>query len=270
MPAEQQLSKLETPGGGVGFGWSSHELCRACTRLTLVSSAVASSARKAPPATTAAIGSGLVPSPSASSGETRIPPPNMQAPKTAEAAPAAGARWTPSTVAFAETSPRVATTTKSGSRTATVPSAPATDADQVPAGLVHRVLAVEPLVAVVGHDHPFTGRTSAVDPAELARFGAFVEMRAASGVRRQVDAAFSRARVTRTVVFELSTSDDVVRFVGLGFGAAVVPRSAVGSRPDVTTLPLRDDLARHPVSLLHRAPEPSAPSTRALLELIGR
>ncbi|HEY4990721.1 MAG TPA: LysR substrate-binding domain-containing protein, partial [Nakamurella sp.] len=120
-------------------------------------------------------------------------------------------------------------------------------ADQVPADLVHRVLAVEPLVAVVGPDHPFTGRTVAVDLAELAGFGAFVEMRGESGVRRQVDAAFSRARVTRTVAFELSTSDAVVRFVGLGFGAAVVPRSAVGSRPDVTTLPLRDDLARHPV-----------------------
>ena len=143
-------------------------------------------------------------------------------------------------------------------------------ADQVPADLVHRVLAVEPLVAVVGPDHPFTGRTVAVDLAELAGFGAFVEMRAESGVRRQVDAAFSRARVTRTIAFELSTSDAVVRFVGLGFGAAVVPRSAVGSRPDVTTLPLRDDLARHPVSQLHRAPEPSAPSARALLELIGR
>jgi DNA-binding transcriptional LysR family regulator len=61
----------------------------------------------------------------------------------------------------------------------------------------------------------------------------------------------------------------VVRFVGLGFGAAVVPRSATVGAPDVTVLELADPAARHPISLVHRRPEPTAPSARAFLRLLG-
>jgi DNA-binding transcriptional LysR family regulator len=146
-------------------------------------------------------------------------------------------------------------------------------ADQVPADLVLEVLAVEPLVAVVSFDHPLAGRSS-VELGELVTLGAFVEMREESGLRRQVDAAFARAAANRTIAFELGASDSVVRFVGLGFGSAVVPLSAVRSSegadgPVVRVLPLRDRRAIHPVSLLHRAPGPSAPSARALIALLA-
>lgn len=107
------------------------------------------------------------------------------------------------------------------------------------------------------------------DLAELAGALPFVEMRAESGLRQQVDAAFARAGVARRVAFELATSDAVVRFVGLGFGAAVVPRSATVGAPDVTVLELADPAARHPISLVHRRPEPTAPSARAFLRLLG-
>ena len=88
------------------------------------------------------------------------------------------------------------------------------------------------------------------------------------GTLPQVDAAFERAGVTRTVAFELGSSDSVVRFAGLGFGAALVPASAAATVPGVSVLPLPDPLARHPISLVHRAPEPSAPSARAFLALL--
>ena len=68
-------------------------------------------------------------------------------------------------------------------------------ADQVPADLVHRVLAVEPLVAVVPRDHPLAGAPE-IGLAELADEADFVEMRSASGLRIQVDAAFARAGVS--------------------------------------------------------------------------
>ncbi len=140
-------------------------------------------------------------------------------------------------------------------------------ADQVPAELGHRLLAVEPLVAVVDVGHPLAGRGS-VGLAELSTHGPFVEMRAESGLRRQVDAAFARAGATRSVAFELGTSQSLVRFVGLGFGAAIVPRSAAVSAPDVVVLTLGDGAARHPIGLLHLHPEPSAPAARALLALL--
>jgi DNA-binding transcriptional LysR family regulator len=135
-------------------------------------------------------------------------------------------------------------------------------ADQVPGDLVHTVLAVEPLVAVVPPGHPLAGRT-AVALADLAAGTAFVEMRPESGLRRQVDAAFERARVTRRVAFELATSESVVRFVGLGFGAAVVPRSTADHG-----MALDDAAARHPISVVHR-PRPAAPAARELLRLIS-
>jgi DNA-binding transcriptional LysR family regulator len=145
-------------------------------------------------------------------------------------------------------------------------------ADQVPADLIHRVLAVEPLVAVLGPDHPLPDRDrpdgGPVALAELALESDFVEMRAESGLRRQVDAAFARAGIERKIAFELTTSESVVRFVALGFGAALVPASAAGTHPEVRILDLADRDAGHPVSLIHRDPEPSAPSARAFLALL--
>jgi DNA-binding transcriptional LysR family regulator len=140
-------------------------------------------------------------------------------------------------------------------------------ADQSPAGLIHAVLTDEPLVAVVARDHPLAGRRT-IDLHELAEVSPFIEMRTESGLRLQVDAAFDRAGVTRTVAFELGTSDSVVRFAGLGFGAALVPVSAASTSTDVRVLALPDPGARHPISLVHRAPEPSAPSARAFLALL--
>jgi DNA-binding transcriptional LysR family regulator len=135
-------------------------------------------------------------------------------------------------------------------------------ADQVPDDLVHTVLAVEPLVGAVPPGHPLAARTS-IGLAELAADTAFVEMRPESGLRRQVDAAFERAGVTRHIAFELATSESVVRFVGLGFGAALVPRSTAKQ-----AIPLDDPAARHPISVIHR-PRPAAPSAQELLRLIS-
>jgi DNA-binding transcriptional LysR family regulator len=61
----------------------------------------------------------------------------------------------------------------------------------------------------------------------------------------------------------------VVRYVGLGLGVAVVPASAAAGHVEVAVLPLDDPSARHPVSLVHRRPAPSAPAARAFLTLLG-
>jgi DNA-binding transcriptional LysR family regulator len=140
-------------------------------------------------------------------------------------------------------------------------------ADQLPAHLTHRILTDEPLVAALPRGHPFADAPA--DLAGLAAESAFVEMRVESGLRYQVDAAFDRAGVSRRIAFELSTSDAVVRFVALGFGLALVPRSAAAARPDdLAMVELADPAARHPINLVHRSPEPTAPSARAFLALL--
>jgi len=140
-------------------------------------------------------------------------------------------------------------------------------ADQVPPGVGHSLLADEPLVAVVEATHPLA-RQDRVSLGELAAAGPFVDMRGESGLRLQVDAAFDRAGVERTPAFELAGSGDVVRFAALGFGAALVPASAAAGVPGVAALALEDPAARHPIGLVHRSPEPSTPSARALLGLL--
>ena len=140
-------------------------------------------------------------------------------------------------------------------------------ADQVPDDLAHRILTDEPLVAILPRDLP--GAEAPHDLGALAAGSAFVEMRPESGLRRQVDAVFARAGVVRRIAFELSTSDAVVRFVALGFGPAIVPLSAAGARSgDVTVMELGDPAARHPIGLVHRRPEPTAPSARAFLGML--
>jgi DNA-binding transcriptional LysR family regulator len=143
-------------------------------------------------------------------------------------------------------------------------------ADQVPGDLAHRILVDEPLVAAVPSGLGGGAGGGPADLATLAADNAFIEMRAESGLRQQVDAVFARAGITRRIAFELSTSDAVVRFVALGFGAALVPRSAAeAQREDVDVLDLADPAARHPIGLVHRRPEPSAPSARAFLTLLA-
>jgi DNA-binding transcriptional LysR family regulator len=139
--------------------------------------------------------------------------------------------------------------------------------EQVPADLVHRLLAVEPMVAVVGRDSPLAGRATTT-LAELAAATVFVDMPDTSGVRQQVDSAFARAGIARTVGVELGTSEAVGRYVGLGFGAALVPLSAAPSRREVAVLRVADQAIQHPISLIHRAPEPSSPGGRAFLRLL--
>jgi len=140
--------------------------------------------------------------------------------------------------------------------------------DQLPADLTHQILTDEPLVAAIPVGHP--PAEGPADLAALADESAFVEMRAESGLRQQVDAVFARAGVTRRIAFELTTSDAVVRFVALGFGPALVPRSAAIARPnDVAVVELADPAARHPISLVHRRPAPTAPSARAFLALLA-
>jgi DNA-binding transcriptional LysR family regulator len=80
--------------------------------------------------------------------------------------------------------------------------------DQLPAGLTHQLLALEPLVAVVGPDHPLRGAPS-VDMGALADCSRFLESHPDSGLRAQVDAACTRARTRRQVACELRNPADL-------------------------------------------------------------
>ena len=140
-------------------------------------------------------------------------------------------------------------------------------AGQVPPGLVHLLLGDAPLMVVVEPTHPLARRTS-VTLGELPAHSTFIDMRAESGLRLQLDDALRRAGVDHAAAFELGTSEAVVRFAGLGFGAGVVPASAVDPKADVAVLAIDDSAARHPIALVHQPPAPANPSARAFLDLL--
>ena len=143
-------------------------------------------------------------------------------------------------------------------------------ADQVPDGLAHRLLFDEPLVAVVARTHVLADRASAT-LAELAAAGPFIDRPKMVGARLQVDEAFARAGVERTVAFEFSAPQAVERFVTLGLGVALIPAVAAERMDpnEVTALSLKGCRVGHPIALIHAAPEPSTPSARAFVALLA-
>jgi DNA-binding transcriptional LysR family regulator len=143
--------------------------------------------------------------------------------------------------------------------------------DQIPAGLVHQVLALEPLVAVVGPEHPLHG-TQIADMRALADSARFLESHPDSGVRAQVDAACTRAKARRRVACELRNPADLAALALRGLGVAIVPLraalAATSAGQEASVLRLADPRAVQPVALVYRDPEPSSRPVQAFLRLI--
>jgi DNA-binding transcriptional LysR family regulator len=142
-------------------------------------------------------------------------------------------------------------------------------ADQLPPGLSHELLEIEPLVAIVDEAHPCALRRT-VDLADLGATGGFIECHHDSGLRAQVDAAFERAGLHRHVAFELGNLMDVARMAALGLGVAIVPISVAEALPEdagrFSVLRLNDARAVQPVALVFRDPPPSSPAALAFIE----
>jgi DNA-binding transcriptional LysR family regulator len=144
-------------------------------------------------------------------------------------------------------------------------------AHQLPSGLAHQILTIEPLVVIVGQEHSLRG-AGQVGIQELADGQRFLESHPDSGLRAQVDAACLRVRVRRTVVCELRNPADLANLALQGLGVAVVPRPV--ARAVVPTdladcvLRLTDPQALQPVALVHRDPEPSRAPVQAFLRLV--
>jgi DNA-binding transcriptional LysR family regulator len=147
--------------------------------------------------------------------------------------------------------------------------------EDLPASVQHRLLARDPLVAVVASGHPLASRR-AVGIGELARHGQFIHFRRGSGIRQHVEAAFARAGVRISAGFEVSQVTDMIRLAAHDVGVTVVPRSAVTALgapgpggPGFAALRLSDHAAVHPVSVVFDAGRLS-PASAAFLELLPR
>ena len=144
-------------------------------------------------------------------------------------------------------------------------------AERVPAGLDHRVLDEDRLVAVVAAGHRLADRRQ-VDLAELSG-DELIWFSRGTGLRSAVEAACARAGLTPQPRFEVGMIGEMVRLAAHGLGVALVPASAVApaaaagsaSVPACTVLRLTDPQAVHRVALVHRADRLSA-AAAALIE----
>jgi DNA-binding transcriptional LysR family regulator len=142
---------------------------------------------------------------------------------------------------------------------------------QVPAGLSHQVLALESLVAVVGPQHPLAGAPAA-DIRALAGCSRFLESHPDSGLRAQVDALCTRARIRRQIVCEMRNPADLAALALQGLGVAIVPlrvaQAATSAAQKDSVLRLADPQAVQPVAFACRDPEPADPAVQAFIRLV--
>jgi DNA-binding transcriptional LysR family regulator len=134
-------------------------------------------------------------------------------------------------------------------------------AERIPAGLEHRVLDEDRLVAVVAAGHPLAGRRH-VDLAELSA-DELIWFSRGTGLRSAVEAACARAGLNPVPRFEVGMITEMVRLAAHGLGVAIVPGRAVAGGPDAapdgaSVLRLTDPEAVHRVVLAHRADRLSA------------
>ncbi|MET7574361.1 LysR family transcriptional regulator [Streptomyces sp. NPDC005492] len=153
---------------------------------------------------------------------------------------------------------------------------------QVPEGLDHLVLSVDPLVLIVPADHALAGADAdTVDLADLPESHQLIQFTRGSGLRRQVEAAFARAGVEPGQHFQVGQIHDMIRLAARGIGVTVVPRSSVfddsaaGADPSGTlpygarALRVADEAAVHTICAVHDSKR-LAPAGAAFLEVVER
>ncbi|MFF4705545.1 LysR family transcriptional regulator [Streptomyces sp. NPDC001288] len=152
-------------------------------------------------------------------------------------------------------------------------------APQVPDGLAHRTLGSAPLVVVVPREHPLADR-DVIGLADLPDGHPLIQFTRGTGLRRQVEAAFTRAGAEAGGHFEVGQVRDMIRLAARGVGVTVVPRSAVEGPGSVMGLDSADLLPRgarmlrltdpeavHHVCVVHDGTRP-APAVEAFLEIL--
>jgi len=111
-----------------------------------------------------------------------------------------------------------------------------------PHGVGSRELGRDRLVAVISPDHPLAGEHT-VDLERLSR-EVFADLPAGTAGREQSDQAFTAAKLTRDVAFEVTTPEFIVRLVEQNLGVAMLPAAYVPRLTGLVTIDVADAAAR--------------------------
>lgn len=138
--------------------------------------------------------------------------------------------------------------------------------DDAPPPASSRVLARDPLVALLPPDHRLARRTR-VGLRSLAD-EAFVDFPAGSPGRAQSDRAFALAGVDREVAFEVSDPHVMARLVSEGLGVGLLPSAYAARLTGVAVVPVTRPSYR--VEHLVWSPLGPAPAAAAFVDGVGR
>jgi DNA-binding transcriptional LysR family regulator len=122
--------------------------------------------------------------------------------------------------------------------------------DSEPEGVQLSVVYDDELVAVVGHGHPWTARSS-VRPAELAHTD-LIALPRGTGARAALDALLARAGATVDPRWEVASPAYVELLATRGLGVGMVSGTTARDWSDVVSLPIDDPDARSRLGIVWR------------------
>jgi DNA-binding transcriptional LysR family regulator len=132
-----------------------------------------------------------------------------------------------------------------------------------PGGFEHQVVLDDRLVAAMAHGHPLA-RRHRITLRELVEFP-LICVPEGTGMRTALIDGCSRAGVQPRVAFEAADPVVLAGLAARGLGVALLPESAAGLEPSLTTIEIERPQLRSRIELVWRATTTAAPAARALI-----
>jgi DNA-binding transcriptional LysR family regulator len=138
-----------------------------------------------------------------------------------------------------------------------------------PDGIELEVIADQPIVAAVSHDHELAARNAISLTALRGR--PLISLPRGTGLRARLDEACAAAGFTPKIAFEASAPEMLAELAAHGLGAAILPGPFAQRRSDqLTSLAIRPPGLRGRLVFAWRAGGPASPAGRALTALARR
>jgi DNA-binding transcriptional LysR family regulator len=133
-----------------------------------------------------------------------------------------------------------------------------------PAGVRTQVVADEPVVAAVSHDHPMRARSTI--PLRAMRDLPLISLPRGTGLRAAIDSACAAAGFRPRIAFEASDPDVLARLAARGLGVAILPRTVAAIHLQrLHPIAIVRPALRGRIELAWRAEGPASPAARALI-----
>jgi DNA-binding transcriptional LysR family regulator len=124
-------------------------------------------------------------------------------------------------------------------------------------------LSRQPIEFACSVDHPLASTTGIELEAVAAETWADLPPR--WGTRELNDRAFAAAGATRTIAYEINDTSSLVEFIRYGLAVTMLPKSLIGDRDGIASIPVRRHRPHFEISIATPATRRQGPAAKALL-----